>query len=141
MQNCGVASGDLLNPSAMPTQQFSILHSPFSIQKRGFLFLSVYGMMSFGFKDDGTAFIGSHTAGQLQFDGNTSTITSASYRDRSASGMFLDFDKPEIILRQYGTETIPASSSEQKIYEPYDSYANYEYWRSSVLVKTAYGSI
>ena len=99
------------------------------------------GMMSFGFKDDGTAFIGSHTAGQLQFDGNTSTITSASYRDRSASGMFLDFDKPEIILRQYGTETIPASSSEQKIYEPYDSYANYEYWRSSALVKTAYGSI
>lgn len=37
------------------------------------------GKMSFGFKDDGTAFIGANDAGQILFDGNKSVIQSKDY--------------------------------------------------------------
>jgi hypothetical protein len=37
------------------------------------------GAQAFGFKEDGTAFIGKSGAGRILFDGNNSTITSAQY--------------------------------------------------------------
>jgi hypothetical protein len=37
------------------------------------------GAQAFGFKEDGTAFIGKSNAGRILFDGNNSTITSAQY--------------------------------------------------------------
>lgn len=58
------------------------------------------GLMSFGFKDDGTAFIGTKTAGRLQFDGNQSTISSAGYLESTAGGIYLDFNAAKMKLRQ-----------------------------------------
>lgn len=49
------------------------------------------GSASFGFRDDGTAFIGKPGAGRLEFDGDKSTITSNRMAD-DLGGMLLDFD-------------------------------------------------
>lgn len=56
------------------------------------------GSQSFGFKINGTAFIGKSGSGQIQFDGNSGTITSASYRAGS-TGMEIDLDNGQINIR------------------------------------------
>jgi hypothetical protein len=48
------------------------------------------GVASFGFRDDGTAFIGKPGAGRLNFDGSKSTITS-NWFEADMGGMQLDF--------------------------------------------------
>jgi hypothetical protein len=45
----------------------------------------------FGFTEDGTAFIGKSSGGRIKFDGNESTIKSASY-DEGGPGIGLDLD-------------------------------------------------
>ena len=55
------------------------------------------GVASFGFRDDGTAFIGKPGKGRLEFNGNKSIITSNSFADK-LGGMSLDFDKGKIEL-------------------------------------------
>ena len=49
------------------------------------------GISTFGFRDDGTAFIGKPNAGRLEFDGNTSIIQS-NLMATDIGGMKLDFD-------------------------------------------------
>ena len=49
------------------------------------------GVASFGFRDDGTAFIGKPGAGRLEFNGNKSIIQSNSMANNSG-GLLLDFD-------------------------------------------------
>ena len=62
------------------------------------------GQMSFGFKDDGIAFIGQASGGQLLFDGDQSQISSSSYRNSSSAGMLIDFNNPKIHMRQGATD-------------------------------------
>ena len=47
------------------------------------------GVQSFGFKVDGTAFIGKSSGARLEFDGNTGTIQNAGYT--LGRGMLIDF--------------------------------------------------
>ena len=49
------------------------------------------GVASFGFRDDGTAFIGKPGAGRLEFNGDSSRITS-NRMENNLGGMLLDFD-------------------------------------------------
>lgn len=49
------------------------------------------GIASFGFRDDGTAFIGKPGAGRLEFNGDSSRITS-NRMENNLGGMLLDFD-------------------------------------------------
>ena len=49
------------------------------------------GVASFGFRDDGTAFIGKPGAGRLEFNGDKSQITS-NRMENNLGGMLLDFD-------------------------------------------------
>lgn len=49
------------------------------------------GKQAFGFRDDGTAFIGSAGRGRILFDGNTSSITSGGYSEINP-GVSLDLD-------------------------------------------------
>ena len=49
------------------------------------------GIASFGFRDDGTAFIGKPGAGRLEFNGDSSRITS-NRMENNLGGMMLDFD-------------------------------------------------
>ena len=51
-----------------------------------------HGIASFGFRDDGTAFIGKPGKGRLEFDGNKSIIQSNSFASKKG-GLSLDFDK------------------------------------------------
>ena len=57
------------------------------------------GIRTYSFLDDGTALIGKNTGGQLKFDGNESTITSASYNDVDGPGIKIDFDDATIAMR------------------------------------------
>lgn len=53
------------------------------------------GQQSFGFKVDGTAFIGKSGRGQINFDGNSGTISSLSYNiseKENKQGMLIDLD-------------------------------------------------
>ena len=56
------------------------------------------GVSSFGFLDDGTAYIGLPTGGRLKFNGKKSTIESSSYS--SGTGLCIDFDDGSIISKQ-----------------------------------------
>ena len=57
------------------------------------------GVQTFGFKDDGTAFIGGNNS-RLLFDGTESTIKSNSYENKG--GMLLDFDDGFIKIKYPG---------------------------------------
>ena len=54
-----------------------------------------HGAASFGFRDDGTAFIGKPGAGRLEFNGDKSTIESNAFAE-GKGGMSLDFDDGKI---------------------------------------------
>ena len=56
------------------------------------------GVSSFGFLEDGTAYIGLPTSGRLQFDGTKSTIESASYS--TGTGLSVDFKDGNIISKK-----------------------------------------
>lgn len=58
-----------------------------------------HGSASFGFRDDGTAFIGKPGAGRLEFDGNKSIIQSNAFAT-GPGGMSLDFDNGRILIRK-----------------------------------------
>lgn len=58
------------------------------------------GAQSFNFNVDGTAFIGKSGRGRIKFDGNTGTITSASYEQaKDSSGMKIDLDDGVIDMK------------------------------------------
>lgn len=50
------------------------------------------GALSFGFKEDGTAFIGKSGSGRINFNGTESTITSSAWTTANKQGMHLDLD-------------------------------------------------
>jgi len=49
------------------------------------------GRQAFGFRDDGTAFIGAAGRGRILFDGNESSITSGSF-EKFNPGVHIDLD-------------------------------------------------
>ena len=57
-----------------------------------------HGAAAFGFKDDGTAFIGQDGKGRLQFDGNKSTIESNAFAT-GLGGLSLDFDAGRVLIK------------------------------------------
>lgn len=50
------------------------------------------GIMSYAFKDDGTAFIGKAQKGRIEFNGNEGIIKSALWTDKNPIGMKIDLD-------------------------------------------------
>lgn len=68
------------------------------------------GAASFGFRDNGTAFIGKAGAGRLDFNGEKSTIQSAKMVN-GKGGMLLDFDDGIIELVQYDKEKYAAGEN------------------------------
>lgn len=51
------------------------------------------GVQSFGFRTNGTAFLGKSGSGRILFDGNKGTIQSATYKlDKTMQGMMIDLD-------------------------------------------------
>lgn len=80
--------------------------------------LGIYGFnagaQAFGFNIDGTAFLGKSGRGRLLFDGNSGTISSASYqqtthRGLTPAGMMIDLDDGFIDMR--GTEAPDANGN------------------------------
>lgn len=61
------------------------------------------GAASFGFRDNGTAFIGKSGGGRIEFDGTNSVIESASYN--SGQGMQLNLQSGEINAHQFTLNT------------------------------------
>ena len=57
------------------------------------------GAASFGFRDDGTAFIGKSGGGRIEFDGTNSVIKSANYQN--GSGMQLNLQSGQIDAHQF----------------------------------------
>lgn len=66
-----------------------------------------YGKASFGFRDDGTAFIGKPGSGRIEFNGNEGQITSNSY-EYGAGGIKIDLDDG-ILYAQSPNNTIDDS--------------------------------
>lgn len=62
------------------------------------------GISSFGFREDGTAYIGQPGKARLEFDGNGGTISSAGFVDKS-KGMKLDFTNGSIYAPFFTFET------------------------------------
>lgn len=70
------------------------------------------GQMSFGFKDDGTAFIGKEGKGQILFDGNSGIIKSPLMQfdknnklTKDSYGVFIDLDDANLMIKGKSTGT------------------------------------
>lgn len=59
------------------------------------------GIQSFGFKVDGTAFIGKPEHGRIEFDGNKGIIESSNFSDTGKTGMSIDLD--DAFIKAYGS--------------------------------------
>lgn len=85
-QFSGVILGDWSSPSSGSES------SGVEFQSHTGLYGFREGAATYGFRDDGTAFIGPSDGGRLLFDGEESTIASASYWKENQKGLKLDFD-------------------------------------------------
>lgn len=76
------------------------------------------GIMSFYFKDDGTAAIGKKGIGQIQFNGNQGIIQSGIYElSGGKDGALINFSTGKIELRNSKNGNIELNASETTIYE------------------------
>ena len=89
--------------------------------------LGIYGFnkgaQSFNFSIDGTAFLGKAGRGRIKFDGNSGTITSASYEQLKTtgdSGMLIDLD--DGIIDMYGVEPIGIDKGQSNSYRIGDTH-------------------
>ena len=83
------------------------------------------GAMSFGFKDDGTAFIGKSGTGRIEFDGEDGVIKSATWdaKEDEEEGMFIDVKDGALKMRTsklYSVAEKPFNDNSQiyYVYEP-----------------------
>ena len=84
----GVMMGDWSNTNTAP-----------DITKQTGLYGFHQGVVSFAFKEDGTAFIGKSGKGRIHFDGTNSTIKSELW-DSDKSGLFMDLDDGVLKLQK-----------------------------------------
>lgn len=75
-----------------------------------------HGVQSFGFKDDGTAFIGKPGKGQIIFNGNSGKIQSMSYSVSGATGMMIDLDDGIIEMKGANGEAGANLNTQKKVY-------------------------
>lgn len=81
------------------------------LSKRVGIFGFHEGSLSFGFEDNGTAFIGKSGKGQIQFDGNSGIIKSQNQNNNgSGTGMFIDLDDGKIIMKNTGLINIDSTA-------------------------------
>lgn len=93
--NDNTFSGVLMGEVAAKTQDNSV-------QAETGLFGFNHGEQSFGFRDDGTSFLGKPGRGRIEFDGNKGEIVSSAYNRPIASertGMKIDLDDAMIDMR------------------------------------------
>ena len=69
------------------------------------------GAEAFGFREDGTAFIGKSGTGRIEFDGNNSTIKSANY-EKEKTGIKIDLDAPLFDIKIDNKSLIKFSTNE-----------------------------
>lgn len=74
-----------------------------------------HGAQSFGFKDDGSAFIGKAGKGRIEFDGNKGTIKSMSYDIDRGTGMLIDLD--DGIIDMHGGYYVDEASENDENYK------------------------
>lgn len=74
-----------------------------------------HGAQSFGFKDDGSAFIGKAGKGRIEFDGNKGTIKSMSYDIDRGTGMLIDLD--DGIIDMHGGYYVDEASTNDENYK------------------------
>lgn len=74
-----------------------------------------HGAQSFGFKDDGSAFIGKAGKGRIEFDGNKGTIKSMSYDIDRGTGMLIDLD--DGIIDMHGGYYVDGASENDENYK------------------------
>ena len=101
-----------------------------------------HGEQSFGFRDDGTAFLGKAGRGRIEFDGNEGRIQSASYKDAtddsSKTGMMIDLDDAWIDMR--GAYVLEESQqSDRWSYDVPNTQNNNEVNRTSSTDNSDYG--
>lgn len=67
------------------------------------------GVASFGFRTDGTAFLGKAGSGRIIFDGNESVIKSAGYDN--GTGISIDLDAPSMIIKKENVDCLKFDSN------------------------------
>ncbi len=75
------------------------------------------GAQSFGFKENGTAFIGKSGTGRIEFDGTKGVIASSGIglNGSGSTGIYLDLQAPTFLLKSEGKNLINFSSSTQML--------------------------
>jgi hypothetical protein len=66
------------------------------------------GSQSFGFREDGTAFIGKSNSGRIDFDGTKGVITSSgmTLEGSGDNGIYMDLDAPKLLIKSNGTNLL-----------------------------------
>lgn len=99
-----------------------------------------HGETSYGFRQDGTAFIGKENAGRIHFDGNKSQIYSTNWLGRDNLGLLLDLDDGYIQLQgvnvDYKTYSVTTSGEDGS-----DSKKSYDITESTSSSENSYITI
>jgi hypothetical protein len=77
-----------------------------------------HGQQSFGFLDDGTAFIGKQGKGRIEFNGNSGQIKSMSYSQSGGTGMLIDLDDGVIEMKGASGSVGENTTKSKKVYKP-----------------------
>lgn len=81
------------------------------------------GALSFGFKEDGTAFIGSSGSGRIEFNGNQGLIQSSNYMANEI-GMSINLSTGELISNNKGGQVLINSNNPQALFKILDGQKN-----------------
>lgn len=103
-----------------------------------------HGALSFGFRDNGTAFIGKSDHGRILFNGNKGLIHSASWDSEKnkdlADGMYIDLDDAILIMQKdFSEDTTIASGTYVRKYPTQEEFNNnktqYYYHRAYNIIQ------
>ncbi len=75
------------------------------------------GAQAFGFRENGTAFIGKSNSGRIEFDGEKGVITSSGMGKNGpgTDGIYIDLDTPQFLIKSGGTSLMNFSRNNQTI--------------------------
>lgn len=74
------------------------------------------GAQSFGFRTDGTAFIGTSGSGRIEFDGTKGVITTANWSDSIPSGIYIDLKNGIMKIRGNNKDLFYIKPNEDEAY-------------------------